>query len=244
MSSEDWGTETGLFSDYEGIVTDAWFQTDSNVQDGNVYMLSLEIKTEDPDHAQVFERYTCGPDWVSVDGGKTVQHPSKSKFNRNSQMGRLIDRIIEIGAVDVLGGRGTPRDAGIWAGTTWYMEGVTSKGKIRSGPNAGQDYESTKNFPTKFLGLVNPGETKADMSALTAHSVTGMPEYADGAGWARHADFEKVAALAPLAKVSVSHADFMDKAFALPGVMDNNDLVAALAEDGTGSLYQVLKEMG
>lgn len=232
----DWQTETGLFSDYEGTVTDAWFQTDPNVGDGNIFQLYLnmgDIDLPTPDgKGEWIERFSVGPDWRSMDGGKTVQHPTKKMFNKNSQMGRLVDRMVEIGAVD---GLGSPTEGASFVGLRFHMEGVTTSGTFKQGANKGEKWESTRNFPTKFLG-------KGEATVKASSNGTVAPGAKDGAAWVEYLTaFSSTDDIKAAASSAADHSAFLNACLAISGVADDNALVTALAEDGAGSLYAVLK---
>jgi hypothetical protein len=126
---DPWSTETGLLTDYEGEVIEAWFTTDPKYNDGKTLLFVMKMKTDDADNPEWEERYGCGPDWGSYDGGETAEHPKgdTKRFNKNSQYGHLIDKALECGAGEALASRGTPRSAKVWVGTKWFFEAETKE---------------------------------------------------------------------------------------------------------------------
>ena len=92
---DSWETGSGLMSNYEGTVTEAWFSTDADYQQGKQLLLFLKMDTIDSEGAEgeTTERYSLGADWASYDGGESAEHPSGTarKINKQSQYGRLID---------------------------------------------------------------------------------------------------------------------------------------------------------
>ena len=225
----EWKTDSGLFTGYEGTVGDAWYMTDPQVGDGQVFQLHLEMRDIDqpaPDgKAEWIERFSLGQDWKSMDGGKTVQHPSKNTFNKRSQMGRLVDRLVEIIPEGILQNR-SPRQAESFIGMRFHMEEETSQ--------KGTQWESTRNFPTKFLGI----ESASQRKALNGQAVA--PSAKDGAAWVEYLG-EGVTAVRGCAELAADHPGFLNLVLDIPGMADDNALVTALAEDGVGSLYQILK---
>lgn len=237
----DWQTDSGLFSDYTGTVTDAWFQTDPNVGDGKVFQLYLEMGDLDvpaPDgKGEWIERFSCGPDWMSNDGGKTVSHPSKNLFNKNSQVGRLVDRLVELADVEQLGTRGSEKSGGTYLGMRMHMEGVTTKGTFRQGANKGEAWESTRNFPTS-LEFVEVGAEGSGASTTNGHA---KPSVKDGAAWVDYLPADILSQIKSRAEMVASAMDLCNACLDIPGLSDDNDLVVALAEDGPASLFAVLK---
>jgi hypothetical protein len=227
MMDEDlWGTETGLVSDYQGKVTDAWFGVDSNYN-AQTTLLFLKMTTDVPEHPEITERYSCGPDWQSIDGGVTVVHPTRKKFNSQAQAGRLVDRVLSIGAADAMRERGhPPTDAKAWLGTEWFMEAEVKEGKLADG----QAYRSVRNYPTKFLGV--------DGSVVMAGQARHESSLVAGKESSR-TDPALMSQMKTLAKV-LTHSDWVDKVMELDGVVTDEDLVIALTDEN--GLYKELRE--
>lgn len=228
MDEDLWGTESGLFSDYQGKVVDCWFGNDSKVGNGQVLILFLKMQTDVPEHPEWTERYTCGPDWQTVDGGKTAVHPTKKKFNSNAQAGIFVDKALQVGAGGELKARGLPpTDAGAWLGTSWYMEAVERTGKLQDGT----DFKSVRNYPSKFLGI----DGNMVMAGTPRQESTAVEH---GSGLLGGLDDVAVAQMKTWAK-SLSHPEWLDSVMELDGVTANEELVIALTDpDG---LYMEMK---
>lgn len=225
MTDDTWTTDSGLTSDYEGTVVDAWFAIDANYNKDAV-LLFLQFETDIEATPVVTERYNCGPDWQSFDGGKSVQHPTKHKFNKNSQVGILVDKVAGL-AGDVMRERGPATNAGTWIGTKWFMEAVTRKGTRR---DTGEEWESTKNYPSKFLGVAEAGEAGATVGNGTSGPSGDLLSTLDP---------HLVAQMEVLAN-TLTHAEWVDKMMEVDGVLANDKLVAALVDES--GLYASLKE--
>ena len=231
MDEDLWGTESGLFSDYQGKVVDCWFGNDSKVGNGQVLILFLKMQTDVPEHPEWTERYTCGPDWQTIDGGKTAVHPTKKKFNSNAQAGIFVDKALAVGAGPDLKSRGLPpTDAAAWLGTSWYMEAVERTGKLQDGT----DFKSVRNYPSKFLGIdgnmvmagtPRPQDSVAESSGGTTGVLAGLDEVAVAqmTGWAK----------------TLTHTEWLDRVMELEGVTANEELVIALTDEQ--GLYSKMK---
>lgn len=225
MNDDMWGTESGRATDYEGTIVDAWFEP------AGQYAASLNLKfaTDLEAQPEVTERYSLGPDWTTVDQGESVVHPSKTKFNQNSQAGRLVDKVASL-AGDVVRGRGTPpTQAATWLGLRFFMEEVTNSGTFRAGEQAGQEWKSTKNYPSKFFGI-------DDQALLDRENGAGT----GGGAWYDGLDIDAQNRIVALAK-GLTHGEWMDKVLEVDGVLGNDKLVGLLTDDSPDGLYERLK---
>lgn len=222
-----WGTDSGLFTDYEGTVIDAWFNVDTNIQNSPTFLF-LKMGTDNESHAEWTERYNCGPDWQSVDGGETVVHPTKMKFNRQSQAGILVDKAVELVGDDIRSW-GSPLTAKTWLGSRWYMEAVTRQGTRR---DTQEKWTSTRNYPARFLGK---GEAAGEESVGTVGR--GVPEVGEHEG-AVNVDAPILQMMKKLANDGLTHEQWMDKVLELPGALDNDELIRSLPKPG---FYESMK---
>lgn len=223
MADEElWGTDAGFETDYEGTIIDAFFQLNTESQFGDP-QTQLRLKFLTDTEKEVDERYNCGKDWVSNDGGDSVSHPSKVRFNRQSQAGKLVDALIACGAVDAVKERGTgPTVAKTWLGLRFFMESVDSTFT----PKDGEPRTSSKNYPSKFLGI---GDVESSGSG-TATPVASHP--------LERLNADDVAKVISMAK-TLPFGEWLDKLLEVDGVLGNDDLVA-LAADENG-LYTELR---
>jgi hypothetical protein len=227
---ELWGTDSGLVTDYEGVIADAFFQLNSESQFGDP-QTQLRLKFATTDDKVVEERWNCGPDWVSNDGGETVTHPGgKKKFNQNAQAGKFVKAAMEAMlqelTIDDLKARGAPTTAKTWLGLRFFMEATTSSGKNRT---TGEDWSSTKNYPTKFMGMGE--ETSGEVGVGTVALIPSDPlERLTG---------DNVAKVTLLAK-TLPFGEWLDKVMEVEGVLGNDELVALLPDES--GLYTTLRE--
>ena len=161
VDKDPWAPESGLLTNYEGTIVDAWFGVDPAYNNGQTVMLMLKMQTDAPEKPEHEERFNLPNGWQTWDSGKTVEHESKSPgktFNAQSQAGTLVTKIRENcpEAVDELRKRGAMTEAGVWIGLKFFWEEVAKEysfkdretGELRTGT-------STRNFPTKYLGVVD-----------------------------------------------------------------------------------------
>lgn len=227
---DSWQTGSGLLTDYEGTVVKAEFATDIDYQQGIPTLLFLTLEYADKDSGETFEnkeRYSVGADWKSYDGGETVEHPKgpTQRINKNGQYGRLIDAAIEAGGADLLRKRGKATNAGVWVGTRWHFAEVSTDYNID-----GNKITSTKNFPDKYLGVIEDGGSgKAESPPVKAET--------NGAGTLDDVDPALVLQMTGLAREH-DYSSWVDQCMGLTGVAESDTLVVALADD---KLYTQLK---
>jgi hypothetical protein len=187
-----WGVDHrsgGFITDYEGTVLDSYFATDPKYNEGNTLQLcwqtsvdNLDAIAEERDLDEesvetirehgITQKYSCGPKWVTEDGGSTAEHPRGPRlFHATSQVGRIIDSALgslehygdsaktpeggEVkvkldGLLDVLKARGPANQADIWKGIKLRFEEVVfDYGTDRKG----QVMKSTRAMPVEFIGV-------------------------------------------------------------------------------------------
>jgi len=233
---DPWQPESGNLTNYEGTVREAYFGSDPAYNQGQTKFLILKMDTDAPEKPEHEERYNLPPDWETWDGGKTVQHKSEDAtktFNMNSQVGQLVTKIIANcpEAIDVLRERGKMTEAGVWVGLRFFFEETARPYKFKD-RETGEEREgvSTKNFPTKFLG-VSDGQP-----GLTA--VTSQPAAAD----------QSSDVIAPADRIvlkmkakQMEHGQWVEDVMGYDGgrLLQNAELVSQLADE-TG-LYATLR---
>jgi hypothetical protein len=230
MTEDDlWSTDSGLLSDYEGTVVDAWFGVNPQYN-ADVTMLFLKMQTDVDSSPEVTEQYNCGPDWQTIDGGKTVIHPTKMKFNRQSQAGILVDKVTELAGKEMRERGMPPTTALSWVGSRWFMEAVTREGTRR---DTGEKWQSTRNYPAKFLGFSDGSDIQAlhDGSGMAVGTPRSPLDSLDPAA---------VAKVTTLAK-TLTHAEWVDKVMEIEGVLANDELVVLLP-DADGLYAQLRSE--
>lgn len=198
-------TEGGFITDYIGTITDSYFATDPKYNEGNTLQLCwkttvdnldelAEERDMDPETTEGIrangftQKYSCGPKWVTEDGGQTAEHPRgpSKMFHATSQVGRIIDsalgslehygdaakdvegnqvKVTLDGLFDVLKERGNPKQANIWLGLKFrFQEVAFDYGKGRNG----EPMVSKRAMPVEFLGVESAGGIKSDTTATTA----------------------------------------------------------------------------
>lgn len=234
VEKDPWGGDSGLLTDYEGVITDAWFGTDPKYNNGETVLLMLKLETDSPEQREHEERYACGPDWKTFDGGETVEHPKgpQKRFNKASQVQKFVEAAIACdGAAEVLRGRGTPKEAKLWIGTKWFFEATEASGTLADGSK----FSSVKNYPTKFLGAEGDIRTagEADVEASSDRPSGPGSEGGPLAGLSE----AQVTQVKVLAK-TLPYSDWVEKVMEIEGVLSHDEFVAALVQE---TFYEGLK---
>ena len=168
---------SGLVDDYDGEITDAYFSTDANYNNGQTLCLHLEVATDDTSNPEVTNLYPCGPDWASYDDGATAEHPKgeKQRFNGNTKIMKLITAAMKSGAEDEMRRRSREEFAGVghrhaalWKGLKFHWNVQTEH--VSFTDKLGNKVERDTNVivPTEFLGIV--GETGSSTPTTPASS--------------------------------------------------------------------------
>lgn len=242
MSQQDEFTyDKGLKDDYEGVITDAWFGVPENAQ-GRVH---LYLKKLADDGEEVEDRYPVGTDWASFDGGKTVEHPSKTKLRDDSGAATLTTKAFECGAEDVLRERSAaldhsgPKAAALWPGLKfhWYVDEKPYKVKDRETGEMSEGV-SRRSYPDRFVGVVDgavggsaSGANPSTTSSTGGDNSTASADPLDGVDPAIAAKLKILAQTKP-------YSDWVDECLALTEVRDNAILLSALGDEG---FYNKLK---
>lgn len=217
-NAETWETTSGLADDFDCTVIDAWWATDPRYNNGQTALLFWKIETDDESVGDEFKdggiRFSAGADWESLDGGETVEHASKTKFNKNSGVGQLIVRAIELGAGDALMERGPSQRANVWVGTSWHMKSEEQEFTIQ-----GETKKRDRLLPDKFLGADGEG----------APTSSGTSEAEEPAAPSIDLDPALRETLVKIKADTPSHNAFVDKAMELTEVQGNVTLVTAIA---------------
>lgn len=224
MARDDFLNQEGQggIRDFEFTVTGAYFASSEKYNQavgGDADILFLHwIGTTDLDDRPVLlgedfhPSYKVGPDWTTVDGGKTVTYGGKSKTPRmgggQGGYGGLCSRVVELIPEGTPGDpleKGHPSNASIWIGTKWYMEDV----KVQPGTQ----WEKNVLMPTQFLGI------EGAASAPTA-TPTAAPTTASDSTTSTLRDI-----VVTLAKESATYQEFQAKALQLPNISADSGLI-------------------
>lgn len=214
--ADEFDTDKGVKDDYIGTILEAYFQAGDN---GDT---SLVLKKLAEDGDEVEDRYRCGNEWASFDGGETIEHATKQKINASSQLALLVEKAMACGAEAAIrersGGMGQ-RTAKLWPQLKFHWSVVSSpysfKDRETGEPISGTSYKS---YPDEYLGIdestgESPGVDKSD-----------------------EAPAEVIAKLSVLAKTK-TYSEWVDAALLIDYVRDN--MVTALSNE---SFYTQLKE--
>lgn len=214
------------------VVEKSYFATSVGYGDGTNLQLHWlgrvegDIVREQTDPAEYHPSWSCGADWISVDGGKTASHPAgKTQFRKGvgSRPGAFIQEMIERameavpegGPEDIFGGKASALDATIWEGTKWLLADV----EFDFGGEIGK---RMKSMPKEYLGKV--GAPAAPVAAPAA-----VPAAAPAA-----TNGELRSQVVALAKTVADFPTFQAAALALPGVAIDTALLGEVIDESAG----------
>lgn len=134
MANENWKTGSGLIDEFDLSVTEAYFDTNVKVQDGEapiLHLIGLNSVNGDPEDDT---RFTVGKTFEIVEkGAKIVPINPKGKLNRNSQYGKFVDAFLACGDSEALleARDMDPFVAESWVGLTFSLERVITETTIK-----------------------------------------------------------------------------------------------------------------
>lgn len=171
-----WETEEssgGLLDDFDFTIERAEFSTDTRYRNGEVLLLKFfgTGTTADGAFPETELFYSCGEGWASFDGGRTAQHEGgKVSFKKNTNIGRLIDRMVELGMAQVLVSHGQPTEAAAYEGLRIHVkrETLTFPGR---GDREAVSFEIA--LPTAYLGEGSAAPAPAPAAAAATPASNG-----------------------------------------------------------------------
>lgn len=233
-----WELESGLPDNLTLTIIDARFTTNEQYNSGQSLMLEWDGETDDPDNAELTVGFSCGGGWDAEDRGQRAVHMKKKHFVKNSRIGKMIVRALELGAGPTLESRGDMTDARVWVGLKFHM--------IRESFDYGRDIGSREFLmPDQYLGTVDqPGNSTktAAPSSSAATPATTPPSSSSSAQSASQPKFAPKA-LAAAIKCARQAATLEEWQIACANDLDilsDDPLLVAIYEDsgtGEGSLW-------
>ncbi len=224
--AEEWDLPVGgLLDDVDVTIQCCSFRPDAGYNDGKSLLAVMDMTREDTSEV-VQQMYSIGGDWVSADGGVTIQSTksARARPSRNSNYGRFCEACKVIPELfEVMSDRGPTTDGRIWDGIRVHLRAFEHNYTFR-----GEARSTTHVLPTDYLGS-NSAPIQATLPATlplapSAPSAPGM----DPALYAR---------LSVLAKSSGDHTQFLAIATGIPEVMADDQLVQSLMDSGPAGFY-------
>jgi hypothetical protein len=248
---------TGLPDDFDAVIKSAWFEFDPEFNNGQTLVLKMELETSDEDfgdHGTGELLLSCGKGWETPDRGATAVRDDGNErkgFHQSTAYFLWIDGAIKCdGAEKVLrtAERGDPRKAAMWIGTAWHVnrKQIDYKGDIGV---------KDKLVPTRFLG-----EATALAQVVAGNNATGGSNAGGGgaptkkvagpvAKAAKKAaptqpattgtgiDAELRTQLRALADGAETHDQFVEQAFELAAVSEDDAVQQAVLDTAAGSIW-------
>lgn len=230
MSSDPWGTSSGLIEEYSGVVEDSWFGINPQYSEKAMCIMWI-VRVDNPEEfpqleeGKVQEQFSVGEGWESLDGGETIEFPGSPnrKIHSNSQYGKIIDRAIkDWGMRDILSERGAgPTEAKIWEGLRFEFK-AEERPPFINRQTKEEVKLSPKVMPVSFLGQDGAPAERSPTFDVSQLNLTDS-ELED---------------LTNCANKSDAHGEFLDAAMKLTWLPSNGKVVAALADK---SFWQALR---
>lgn len=237
----EWETDTGLVSNFDGDVVEAWFGTnEKSTFDPDKLYLWFKFVNIETDNDSVIDELTVkmsiGNGWETADGGQRIVREDGNELTRvnsNTGYGKFIDRCRGAGKEGADFGEGfldlrdhlagkSPRRADIWVGHRFHVADSTYVMKDR---DTQEETSYTISLPTAYLGAAKiGGAPKVEETTETSNGNGGAPDLT-------------LIKLTALAKGKDTHQEFLDAALAVDGVATDDDLLAKVADDSPAGLY-------
>jgi hypothetical protein len=265
MANDDYDPfhfHSGLPEDFDGLIDDAYFMYDPEYNSGQTLLLKLEVKCEDVEVQEMLKRplqYSVGGGFSPIEGGAAIERDDGAKkgFHQNSAIANLLTAMLadDAGSKAIRGpGRGNPMRAEMYIGTIWHWDRVTFK-------YGGEIGDKDRLMPNKFIGM--KGAVGATTGATTPAKAPGATKAAPAKAAAKKAAAPAQAAQAKrepeptpepgtpavdegseawnqlwdLAMAADDHGKFVEAAFELEGVADDEGVQQIILDDGEGSLW-------
>lgn len=195
----------GLLDQYTGPVVDAFF-TDGQYG----CQLEIQVKINNPeDHPNIPDGvvknwFRCGPGWSAIKNGAEVTHETATKFNGNTEAGRLVAQMQAIDPSGATLSAGRTVEAKYWKALVaeWAPIQWTTRAFTAGDGTAVEAGTKAKVMPVKLLGQASTnGHAPADFD-LAALGLSG----------------DIINQLTEAARDAKGHSDFVPKAAAIQGV--------------------------
>lgn len=209
-AKDSWDTDTGLPDDFDFFISGAYYGYRKEYAEGEAPLLIWQGSSPDEDVEEII--WPCGKNWEVVKGGDEVSHPKRSRFIKNSMVGRLITRVVDELKVDMRS-RGKATEANVWRGLGFHLR--REELEYGSGILEDRGGKTSHLMPVAVLEKPAKGKPKAEVKEeVEAKPSTGVLE-------------KKLALLAS----KLSKEDFQAKAMDMPEVVDNDDLLGSILDD-------------
>lgn len=228
---------SGLLEDADVVVRDAIFANDPEYDNGQTTFLQLDLLVKGDDGGEQVERFSCGKNWETNDGGKTVvrEDGKDTTWNKNTKVARLLGGLVGIMGEDAACDKAIrarldqfpagPYEAGFWKGLDVHVARET----VHAGGEIG-DYEVL--VIDGFNGIEGGGKAAPAKRASKKAAAAAKPAASGGLTDAIKAKLDEIA------DASADHDSFMETALAeVPEASTDADVKAAVADNGEGSLW-------
>jgi hypothetical protein len=258
---DPWETSSGLPDKLRVRIENPHFTFNAEINDGNTCLFVPEgtvLSGDGIDEPTEFNQFFgCGPGWEPQGKGGTrvVREDGKAKrFNNNVAYAHLFTSLLKQataqGMDDALRKRGTPYEAAMWQSMVLDLK------RIDLPSFTGKDGNEVKRNVLVVENIVQMGDVKGNDSAsassatsaaseeVTASASVGQSTSAAESASTNGLDPKVKAKLRAAARTATSHAQFVELAFDVEGVLDDPAAEQAVMDEGEGSIYATVKAEG
>jgi len=226
-----WDKETtGFADDFDAVIANSYFGTNTMYADGNVLLLNFELKSPDTEVGDQQAWFSCGNGWSTPDNKIAVHEKGHDAFNQSTMVRGLVRRALQLpGVAEVLIARDSekgPLNAEVWIGLKfhWKIESVGYGGRLEDRQHL---------FPTAFLG-VEPIGPYAGKKAGPAPAAEAPMTKAAGKTDIKPSVAVLRAKLVVLAKQCENYDEFATKAVEVEGVAEVDQLIEEITDTEGG----------
>ncbi len=245
QAEHNWDPPDDFPDDFDGYVGSSTFGYKETYQNGTRLLAILMLITDVADKP-IEAIFSMGDGWTCSTDGRYAMHPAnpdprnpEKLPSKNTLYGKLAVRVakdlgVELAAKGVrMQARGPLTDAYVWTGLNFHWKRDTFKYAGKAFADKGGSVEAEHLMPSKFLGLVVPGQVLVGTQATALAPTPAAPAVSNGV---LEAELKK------LVEISTTIQEFQIKAINLDGVIQSDTLKMQVLDTGTTGFWATYKK--
>lgn len=225
--------DTGLPSNFDGVIFDGEFVHDPGYQDGVPLVFRFSVESPDPDVDVQLMKVGTGKAWESEDGGRSAKREDgkKANFHESSGIGLMMKALIDGGANlnDIAKSQGAmPWDVRFWDGLVCHWDRVEHD-------YGGDIGKKVRLLPVKLLkmGGGKSAGSSAKAAKAPAKKAAAKQETAETGGL----NGPTYQALFDLAYNAENYEAFQTAAYDVEEFASDDAVIAAIEDQSEGSIW-------